>query len=238
MLSPQQPTPSPRTYTRELYSVEDTRVIFEDGRGWHCECRTHTEHGRCTHVEKAQVFRQMRGVRKEDDTIELELNTSQLQSLLQAAAEDRMGLAELDADRAPTPPETARPPRQRSRWENVLAAAAIAALSSGITYMATSHAETDAVSTPVVAMSDTAVTAEPEAAVAPSIPVQFTNPFDASEIFEFPAGTTDTDAQSAVAEFLLQRARDRIGSRDARRRGGKSGDHTNPVRSASVAQRS
>jgi hypothetical protein len=39
--------------------------------------------------------------------------------------------------------------------------------------------------------------------------VRVTNPFDATEVFEFPAATTKTDAREAVAELLLQRARDR-----------------------------
>jgi hypothetical protein len=37
-------------------------------------------------------------------------------------------------------------------------------------------------------------------------PLRVANPFDASEIFEFPAGTSDADAREAVAGFLLDRA--------------------------------
>jgi hypothetical protein len=40
-------------------------------------------------------------------------------------------------------------------------------------------------------------------------PVRFSNPFDASEAFEFPPGTTDDQARQSVAAILLQRARDR-----------------------------
>jgi hypothetical protein len=40
-------------------------------------------------------------------------------------------------------------------------------------------------------------------------PVRFANPFDASETFEFPAGTTETEAREAVADFLLERAMNR-----------------------------
>jgi hypothetical protein len=32
------------------------------------------------------------------------------------------------------------------------------------------------------------------------------NPFDASEVFEFPAGTSEADAREAVAGFLIERA--------------------------------
>jgi hypothetical protein len=42
-----------------------------------------------------------------------------------------------------------------------------------------------------------------------SVPTRFTNPFDASEVFVFPPGTTEDAARQSVAEVLLQRARDR-----------------------------
>ena len=40
-------------------------------------------------------------------------------------------------------------------------------------------------------------------------PVRVANPFDASEIFEFPAGTSEADAREAVAGFLIERASNR-----------------------------
>jgi hypothetical protein len=43
----------------------------------------------------------------------------------------------------------------------------------------------------------------------PDVPVRFKNPFDASEVFEFPAGTSLTEMRDAVAELLAQRARER-----------------------------
>ena len=39
--------------------------------------------------------------------------------------------------------------------------------------------------------------------------VQVINPFDATEVFEFPAGTAESEARNATAELLLQRARER-----------------------------
>jgi hypothetical protein len=48
-------------------------------------------------------------------------------------------------------------------------------------------------------------------AAAPVDSVKFRNPFDQREVFEFPAGTTPTEARDAVAQILLQRARDRQG---------------------------
>ena len=39
--------------------------------------------------------------------------------------------------------------------------------------------------------------------------VQVINPFDATEVFEFPAETTKSEARNAIAELLLQRAGER-----------------------------
>jgi hypothetical protein len=39
--------------------------------------------------------------------------------------------------------------------------------------------------------------------------VLFVNPFDKTEIFEFPPGTSEKDAHDAVAEILLTRAKER-----------------------------
>lgn len=47
-------------------------------------------------------------------------------------------------------------------------------------------------------------------------PVRVSNPFDRSEVFEFPAGTTPEAAKSAVADALLERARERQAEYDAR----------------------
>jgi hypothetical protein len=49
--------------------------------------------------------------------------------------------------------------------------------------------------------------ASPANAVKPTVQVR--NSFDATEVFEFPAGTTDAETRQRVAEMLLQRARAR-----------------------------
>lgn len=48
---------------------------------------------------------------------------------------------------------------------------------------------------------------EPPAATAD--PVLFKNPFDRTEVFEFPAGTTQQEARDAVAKLLMDRAQGR-----------------------------
>lgn len=53
-------------------------------------------------------------------------------------------------------------------------------------------------------------------------PMQFTNPFDAAEVFEFPPGTTEDAARKSVAEVLLERARERRAQVDSVRHGHRS----------------
>jgi hypothetical protein len=50
--------------------------------------------------------------------------------------------------------------------------------------------------------------AEPQSAQ--GAPVRIKNAFDATEVFEFPHGTTESEAREAVTELLLSRARDRL----------------------------
>jgi len=42
------------------------------------------------------------------------------------------------------------------------------------------------------------------------VPVRYANPFDSTEVFEFPPGTSESEARDAVADRLLQRARERL----------------------------
>jgi hypothetical protein len=53
-------------------------------------------------------------------------------------------------------------------------------------------------------------------------PVRVANPFDASEVFEFPAGTSEADAHEAIAGFLMERAA-RRGATGAHRTPGHKG---------------
>jgi hypothetical protein len=76
-----------------------------------------------------------------------------------------------------------------------------------IAYLATTRAR------PIqVAAATVPVRAAPETLASPPAdhtPVRFTNPFDVTEVFQFPSGTSQTEARDAVAELLLQRARAR-----------------------------
>jgi hypothetical protein len=107
-----------------------------------------------------------------------------------------------------------------------MAAAAVAGLLGGLTYLATAGARHPL---PIVADSGSRPTVAPEVPSAPTsvptsvpsselaaaspatpdAPVRFKNPFDASEVFEFPAGTSQAEMRDAVAELLSQRALER-----------------------------
>ena len=55
-----------------------------------------------------------------------------------------------------------------------------------------------------------AVPAVPQESPPPAAaPVRMKNPFDATEVFEFPPGTTRAEARQKISELLLQRAVDR-----------------------------
>lgn len=218
-----------RAYAREVYSIEGTRVTLNAGSSWICTCKQQPSAGECTHIEQARVFREMRGPKRDEDTIELELGAAQLQILTQAGAQAPVLIE-----------KSAQTPRRRrlvhvSRWGAAAAMAGIAALSSGITYLATA-------TSPPIAVADQSVPNESpplqimeEVPAAPDAPVQFVNPFDVSEVFEFPSTTSKDAARDAVAALLLERARDRLSpSGDHRSQPDKAGKHDKSTRSASL----
>ena len=98
-----------------------------------------------------------------------------------------------------------------SDWPAIVLQIAVATIFSGaLAYVATSpqhlaHADSHVYSLPPAAPA----TPAPPVVQAQGEPVQVKNPFDPTEVFQFPAGTTEMDAHSAVAALLLQRARDR-----------------------------
>ena len=109
------------------------------------------------------------------------------------------GKAPVEAAGAPNPDATANPAATR----NPPAAPSRIAALSPVTSAATA-ARPVATQASVATPSSTAAPSAP----APE-PVRMKNPFDRSEVFEFPPGTSLEDARQSVAELLLQRARTR-----------------------------
>jgi hypothetical protein len=94
------------------------------------------------------------------------------------------------------------------------------ALSAGVAYLADRNAPaplkpapptpTEIAPTAPATTTPTAPPALPDEEPPEILRVRFTNPFDATEVFEFPAGTTEAEARAAVADLLLKRAQQRL----------------------------
>jgi hypothetical protein len=129
-------------------------------------------------------------------------------------------------------------PRRRLGGTQLTAALSIVSVSillSGVTYLAMSRPRPAPVAQGVVSAPTI-----PEPPIPPSpdiVPVRFTNPFDAGEVFEFPPGTSETQARDAVADLLLQRARDRQNHSQVTREGAGTGGKIRPVAATGLAQR-
>jgi hypothetical protein len=141
-----------------------------------------------------------------EDTIELELSAQQALSLSRTDAAIAPPVATVKRSLLPTLP---LPADRREGWSAVIfTIAATSILSGGIVYLATTPAEPLRVSGNAVVRSAAAA----EIPLPPSVDsmrVQFINPFDGTEVFDFPSNTSETEARQAVAHILLQRAYER-----------------------------
>jgi hypothetical protein len=62
----------------------------------------------------------------------------------------------------------------------------------------------------MAAIRPPAAIARPALTASPALPtLRVVNPFDKTEVFEFPAGTSNLEGRQKVAQILMQRARDR-----------------------------
>jgi hypothetical protein len=141
----------------------------------------------------------------DEDTIELELTAKELHHLSRAARRAR-GSAPGFASRAGK--------GLRRLWPVALAAALVG-VAAAIAWRPNPPrrvmpplAPTAAISSTPAAVSRLAARVEPPAPQRP--PVRVRNPFDAREVFEFPAGTTKAEARQKMTQLLLQRAVDRV----------------------------
>jgi hypothetical protein len=153
-----------------------------------------------------------------EDTIELQLTGEQILAIGQAAEESQTQAHSLEplpgsssGERAfgLSPAVQGRVIRLAARSDLVCGLTLVTAVVIGMTLVVSRPANPPppmaAVTSPPLVISPPAPVAEPEER--PSVHVR--NPFDATEVFEFPAGISRTEARAAVAELLLKRARDR-----------------------------
>jgi hypothetical protein len=155
-------------------------------------------------------------------TIELMLSPEQMRELSHAATADAAG---------PAAPASPQPASVRPTISNQGASANVAtrprpwpaggiAAIVGVTVVlgtlvalgaiAQRSSERKHLAAPVSAPTPVAATSvAPQPPPPPGEPVRFKNPFDHSEVFEFPPGTSPAEARQAVAELLMERARGR-----------------------------
>jgi hypothetical protein len=160
-----------------------------------------------------------------DDTIELELTPEQLLKLSRAAeAAEPFAPARLSAVAgpariapaffAPQPLFEVRPVSRLRRWHQTpiaiaKVAGAVMAYAAFAWWSALQFAEQPQPPATAVARP-TVVIPQPALIASSSQPaMRVVNPFDATEVFEFPAGTSRAESRDKVAQILLQRARER-----------------------------
>jgi hypothetical protein len=144
------------------------------------------------------------------DTIEVELRPSDMHFPAPAAPSDQSG----DSSSQATPPEASYDDRSRSttvrRWMFARIGSAVGTVAAVVAFASVAHHTTPPAAAPPAAVKAANPTQPaPQPAASAGEPVRVKNPFDRSEIFEFPAGTSKEEAHQAVAELLLQRANER-----------------------------
>jgi hypothetical protein len=139
----------------------------------------------------------------------------------EAELEMELGAEELlELSRRPAPRHTAAAPalaaqlpppnrRRLSRIQIGAGAATLLAVLVGIALDRSPGAGQPARAAPIAPPPVAALVPAPAAPVAAPLPVKFANPFDRSEVFEFPAGTSKTEARARVADLLMKRAQER-----------------------------
>ena len=161
------------------------------------------------HVRQAPVRFRMRRASEDDsakfsddidDTIELALTEEDMLALSRAAEEEHAETnprkSALIATRTFLRDQSVR----SGRWPTVVASSAIGIVISVALGLVAHRIPT---------VTNTVPSGAERSAESLDSPVRFSNPFDASEVFEFPPGTSDEQARQSVAAILLQRARDR-----------------------------
>ena len=145
----------------------------------------------------------------DEDTIEMELTREQELALSQAAKEAQATARRAESSSGSLSPAFRNLVYRRTARIDFLCGLTLALAAVGVTAATVWPAADQNPPAPTVAAAapvvpPPAVPAQPQRSL-----VQVRNPFDTTEVFEFPAETTKTEAREAMAELLLQRARDR-----------------------------
>jgi len=158
-------------------------------------------------TERPQRQTTARADDSDEDTIELELTSEQLLAMSQGVCEAQIAAIpiKLTADPAAAASLVRKP---RRLWPVALVAI-VASLTTIAWWTAATLRATERDTSLATVPNLPAVAPLSEPALDPDPPVKIRNPFDANEVFEFPAGTDPAAARESVAQLLLQRARER-----------------------------
>ncbi len=170
-------------------------------------------------AERPQAQKTARAGDSNEETIEFELPGEQLLALSEAGREAQTATIPVKLIAEPAiAASLVREPRRL--WPAALVAIVVLLTTIAWWTAATRPTtERDASVATVPNLPDSGPQSEP--ALDPDASVKIRNPFDAKEVFEFPAGTDLTAARQSVAQLLLQRARER-----------QATDHNHPPRVA------
>lgn len=166
---------------------------------------------------------QDRSLPHETELAEIELSDDELRSVVLARRSPAsVAVRTVRTVATPAPPVVEAAPvtaavRRRGPWRPAAAIAglgSVLALAAMIGYQNLRPAAPPPLPATVVAQVDEPSRTTNEAEN--RTPVLVRNPFDKSEVFEFPPGTTEQEAHAAVADTLLERARERQAQYDAR----------------------
>jgi hypothetical protein len=155
-------------------------------------------------TERSQGQASARADDSDEDTIELELTSEQLLAISKGAREAQTAV-KLTAD----PATAASLVRKSRRLWPVALVAIIVSLTTIAWWTAATLRATERDASVATVPSLPALAPQSEPALDPDPPVKIRNPFDANEVFEFPAGTDPAATRESVAQLLLQRARER-----------------------------
>ena len=164
-----------------------------------------------------------------DETVEIQLAPEEFQALNQAAeaarADESAHLTQVTqpaavnaagADEEEEDPQTERGHRVwRSSVQGIALLSCVTAANAALAWWGASHfGVRQNTPAPVIIRSAAAAVPQPVARAIPQqqpqpATVRVANPFDATEVFEFPAGTSSAEVNEKVSQLLLQRARDR-----------------------------
>jgi hypothetical protein len=189
----------------------------------------------------------------DEDTIEMELSAEQMRALSEAAAISMPALVPVRSAGESAPPEVplviqskavasdpARQALRRARVAVTLCVAGTVLMSGVVAYLSMIRpqpAPAAAAPAPVIPQQTAPEMAPPPSPPAQIAPVRFKNPFDRTEVFEFPPGTSDTDARDAVAAMLLERALERRDAPPGATRVARKAPEDTPATTARLAER-